>query len=113
MEANETLDAILGGLIRLIQPRSGYRFSVVSILRVGFVFVAARAAEMISELRERSLEPKRIRMVHPRALMGATTMLVEARKGGGIELKVEPPLVLYERPGVYTAEAETILRGEG
>jgi tRNA1(Val) A37 N6-methylase TrmN6 len=36
-------------------------------------------------------------------------MLVEARAGGGIEVAIEPPLVLFERLGVYTAEARALL----
>src|SRR5690348_14459681 len=33
---NETCDAILGGRLRVIQPRNGYRFSVDSILLARF-----------------------------------------------------------------------------
>jgi tRNA1(Val) A37 N6-methylase TrmN6 len=39
-------------------------------------------------------------------------ILVEARKGGGIEAEIEPPLVLYESVGVYTAEAKSLLSGQ-
>ena len=48
-------------------------------------------------------------MVHPRRDLSATTMLVEARKGGGIELEVEPPLILYAAKGVYSDEAASML----
>jgi hypothetical protein len=33
--------------------------------RAAFIFAAARSAELISALRARRLEPKRIRFVHP------------------------------------------------
>ena len=36
-------------------------------------------------------------------------MLIEGRAGGGIQVTVEPPLILYERPGIYTSEARAIL----
>ena len=36
-------------------------------------------------------------------------MLVEARKGGGVEVEVEPPLVMYDAPGVYSAAARALL----
>jgi tRNA1Val (adenine37-N6)-methyltransferase len=77
--------------------------------KAAFVFAAARAAELISELRVNRLEPKRLRMVHPRLEMPATTILVEARKGGGLELEIEPPLIVYAAKGIYSAEAATLL----
>jgi tRNA1Val (adenine37-N6)-methyltransferase len=77
--------------------------------RVAFIFAARRSAELISAMRSNQLEPKRIRFVHPRSTMPASVMLVEARVGGGIEVAIEPPLILYERPGIYTAEAQALL----
>ena len=74
-----------------------------------FVFAAARGAELISELRALRLEPKRIRMVHPRLELPATTLLMEARKDGGVELEIEPPLILYASTGVYSAEAQALM----
>ncbi|MGC2492982.1 tRNA1(Val) (adenine(37)-N6)-methyltransferase [Candidatus Binatus sp.] len=77
--------------------------------RVAFVFTARRSGELISAMRSKQLEPKRIRFVHPRITTPASVMLVEARVGGGIEVAIEPPLILYERPGIYTAEARALL----
>lgn len=77
--------------------------------RVAFVFAARRSAELISAMRSKQLEPKRIRFVHPQIAMSASVMLIEARVGGGIEVAIEPPLILYERPGIYTAEARALL----
>jgi len=77
--------------------------------RAAFIFAAARSAELISALRARRLEPKRIRFVHPYAAASASTVLVEARKGGGIEVEVEPPLVMYDAPGVYSPAARALL----
>ncbi len=81
--------------------------------RVAFVFTARRSAELISAMRSKQLEPKRIRFVHPRIAMPASVMLIEARAGGGIEVTIEPPLILYERPGIYTSEARAILSSTG
>lgn len=81
--------------------------------KAAFVFAAARTAELISELRTQRLEPKRLRMVHPRLEMPATTVLVEARKGGGVELEVQPPLILYASKGVYSQEAAAMLGASG
>lgn len=77
--------------------------------KAAFVFTAARTAELIAELKSRSLEPKRIRFVHPRRELPATTILIEVRKGGGVEAEIESPLFLYEKPGVYSDEARELL----
>jgi tRNA1Val (adenine37-N6)-methyltransferase len=77
--------------------------------RVAFVFIANRSAELIAAMRAHRLEPKKIRFVHPRADLPAVSLLVEARAGGGAEVKIEPPLIIYDRVGVYSAEARTLL----
>jgi len=77
--------------------------------KAAFVFTSARAAELIGELRGARLEPKRMRLVHPRLDLPATTILIEARKGAGVELEVEPPLIVYASKGVYSEEAKTLL----
>ena len=77
--------------------------------RAAFVFVADRFAELISVARAHRLEPKRIRFVHPYKNAPATTVLLEARKGGGVEVCVEPPLILYDGPRVYSKEARNLL----
>jgi tRNA1Val (adenine37-N6)-methyltransferase len=77
--------------------------------RVAFVFTARRSAELISAMRSKQLEPKRIRFVHPQIAMPASVMLIEASLGGGIEVAIEPPLILYDRPGIYTSEATALL----
>ena len=77
--------------------------------RVTFVFTARRTAELISAMRSHQLEPKRIRFVHPQIAMPASVILLEARAAGGIEVAIEPPLILYDRPGIYTSEARALL----
>ena len=39
----------------------------------------------------------------------ASSVMIEARANGGIEVAIEPPLVLEERAGVYTEELRTLL----
>jgi tRNA1Val (adenine37-N6)-methyltransferase len=77
--------------------------------RSAFVFAADRCAELISTLREHRLEPKRIRFVHPYAESAATTVLIEARKNGGVEVAIEAPLILFDAPGVYSRQAREML----
>jgi tRNA1Val (adenine37-N6)-methyltransferase len=77
--------------------------------KVAVVFTASRTAELIAEMKQRSLEPKRIRFVHSSPQEPGTMVLLEARKGGGVETVIEPPLFIYTSPGVYTDEARTML----
>ncbi len=77
--------------------------------RAALVFTASRTAELIAEMKQQSLEPKRIRFVHPRKDEPATLVLMEARKGGGVEAIVEAPLFIYTASSVYTDETRTML----
>ena len=79
--------------------------------KVAMVFTASRTAELIAELKQRSLEPKRLRFVHARPGEAATMVLVEARKGAGIEVAVEPPLFIHTSPGAYSDEVRAMLTG--
>lgn len=72
--------------------------------RVAVVFLAERLADLIGHARERRLEPKRLRLIHPRAGRSAKLLLLEAVKGGGTGLTVEPPLVVYEQSQSFTDE---------
>ena len=45
-----------------------------------------------------------MKLVHPYLESEANMVLLEAARGGGRAASVEPPLVVYERPGVYTRE---------
>jgi len=72
------------------------------------VFPASRAAEMMSSLRERKLEPKRLRFVHPSARKPASLVLIESIKSAGVGLEILPPLVVHETDGAYTEEMRQI-----
>ncbi len=63
-----------------------------------------RMAEIMHQMVEHGLEPKRIRFVHPYADKEPNIMLIEAMKGGKSRIKIEPPLIVYKEPGVYTDE---------
>jgi tRNA1Val (adenine37-N6)-methyltransferase len=51
-----------------------------------------------------------MRFVHPRRDEKANMVLVEAVKGGGVELKVEPPLFVYRGEKEYTDEVRLLFR---
>lgn len=63
-----------------------------------------RLAEIIRTLSEYHLEPKRIRMVYPYVDREPNMVLIEAVRGGKPRVTVEKPLIVYEKPGVYTQE---------
>jgi tRNA1Val (adenine37-N6)-methyltransferase len=77
--------------------------------RIAIVFTASRTAELIALMKQRLLEPKRIRFVHSKPQESATMVLLEARKAGGLETTIEPPLFIFGPSGDYTDEARAIL----
>lgn len=76
--------------------------------RVAVVFLAERLTDLLVALREHRLEPKRLRLIQPRAGRPANLLLLEAVKGGGPGLKAEPPLVVYDEGQSFTAEVKAI-----
>ena len=72
------------------------------------VFPAGRLAELITLLRARKLEPKRLRIVHPYQDKPASLVLLEAVKSARTGLEVCPPLIVHEPGGGYTEEMKEI-----
>lgn len=63
-----------------------------------------RLADIFTEMRANRLEPKRMRMVHPYADKEANMVLIEATKDGGSFMVIEKPLIVYDKPGIYTKD---------
>ena len=76
--------------------------------RYFLVFPARRSAELLSLLREKGLEPKRLRSVHPFQDEPASLVLIEAIKTKGVGLDILPPLIVHEKSGGYTKEMQEI-----
>ncbi len=89
-----TLEDVVREAARLLRP--GGRFYLVHR--------PYRLIEIITALTSHRLEPKRMKMVHPYAEKEANMVLIEAVRGGKSMIKVEAPVVVYEKPGVYTKE---------
>ncbi len=70
--------------------------------RCYFVHRPSRLVEIFEAMRKYKLEPKRMRLVYPYVTKEPNMVLVEGVRGGGSQLTVEPPLIVYEAPGVYT-----------
>ena len=63
-----------------------------------------RLAEIFQVLMKYKLEPKRMQLVYPYVDKEPNMVLIEARKGCNSRISVEPPLIVYEKPGTYTKE---------
>ncbi len=63
-----------------------------------------RLAEIMVVLTKYHLEPKRMQLVYPYIDKEPNMVLIEAVRGGKSRMQVEKPLIVYEKPGVYTKE---------
>lgn len=61
-----------------------------------------RLVEIMNVLTKYKLEPKRMQLVYPYIDREPNMVLIEALKGGNSRITVERPLIVYEKPGVYT-----------
>lgn len=89
-----TLEDVVSQAARVLRP--GGRFYLVHR--------PFRLAEIFCMLVNYKLEPKRMRLVYPYADREPNMVLIQALKGGNSRLTCEPPLIVYEKPGVYTPE---------
>ncbi len=80
--------------------------------KVAFVHRPGRLMDIITLMRQYRLEPKRIQFVYPKLGKEANTILVEAIKDGSPDLKILPPLIVYNEADEYTPEIRGILYGE-
>lgn len=81
--------------------------------KAAFVHRPGRLLDIVSAMRTNRLEPKRIQFVYPKRGKEANTLLIEAIKDGKPDLKVLPPLYVYEDNNEYTPEVRALLYGEG
>ena len=71
-----------------------------------------RLSELLCAMTGCGLEPKRLRLVSPRADRAPSLVLVEGRRGGKPGLTIEPPLVLQDETGADSAEIQRIYHME-
>lgn len=74
--------------------------------RFALIHRPERLCDIICLMRQYGVEPKRLRMVHPRPGQRPAMVLVEGSLGGGAQLCVEPPLYIHDAQGRTTPEAE-------
>lgn len=99
-ELKVTLPAILQASAHLLKPGG----------RLAMVLPARRLAELFSELVPAALRPVRLRMIHPTMDREAGHFLIEAGKNTRGELVILPPLIVYDRPGVYSQEIQQLYK---
>lgn len=80
--------------------------------KAAFVHRAGRLIDIITAMRANRLEPKRVRLVYPKAGKEANTLLIEGIKDGKPDLKILPPLIVYGADGEYTEEVRALLYGD-
>ncbi len=93
-----TLEDVVREAAKLLKP--GGRFYMVH--RPG------RLAEIMQALARHRLEPKRMKFVHPFIDREPNMVLFECTRGGGAQVRIEPPLAVFEKPGVYAREITEI-----
>lgn len=72
------------------------------------VYRSQRLAELMTELRKVSLEPKRMRLVAPTLNQEPNIVLLEAVKDRKPGLRIEPTIAVYNGSGGYTNELLTM-----
>lgn len=80
--------------------------------RVSLVHRPARLADIIVLMRQYRLEPKKIRFVHPRQDAEANMVLIEGTHGGKPEIRMHPPLIVYQDDGEYVPELLQVFYGQ-
>lgn len=68
----------------------------------------SRLADVICAMRKYSIEPKRLRMVQSYKDKEPSMFLIDGTLAGGQELKILPPLILYNQSGEETEELKNI-----
>lgn len=89
-----TLDDVVSAAAKLVRP-GGHFYLVHRPLRL---------AEILTKLTLAGLEPKRMRLVYPHVDEAPNMVLLDCVRGGAPELRIEPPLIVYEKDGSYTPE---------
>ena len=98
-----TLDDVAAAAQALLKDRG----------RLFMVHRAERLVDLCAVLRAHQLEVKRVRGVQPFPDKPANQILLQAVKRGHPGAIVEPPLSIYQSPGVYSAEINAIYGTDG
>ncbi|KMN36969.1 tRNA1(Val) (adenine(37)-N6)-methyltransferase [Lysinibacillus capsici] len=80
--------------------------------KAAFVHRPGRLLDIVTAMRANRLEPKRMQLIYPKEGKEANTLLIEGIKDGKPDLKILPPLYVYDANNEYTTEVREILYGK-
>ncbi|WP_155594090.1 tRNA1(Val) (adenine(37)-N6)-methyltransferase [Lysinibacillus cavernae] len=80
--------------------------------KAAFVHRPGRLLDIVTAMRLNRLEPKRMQLIYPKEGKEANTLLIEGIKDGKPDLKILPPLYVYDANNEYTTEVRDILYGK-
>ncbi len=93
-EVKCTLDDVVKQASLLLKPKG----------RFYMVHRPHRLVEIVNTFTKYKIEPKRVRFVHPYSDKDANMVLIEGLRCGKSMIKVESPLIVYNKDGSYTDE---------
>lgn len=76
--------------------------------RLYMVHRPERLADIFGLMRKYKIEPKRVKMIHPKPGKAPNIVLVEGQRDGGAYLKWDEPLYVHKENGEYTEEIDRI-----
>jgi len=79
--------------------------------KVAMVHKPSRLVAILTMMQQYRLEPKRVRFVHPRADAEANMVLIEAVRDGKPEVRLLPPLIVYQNETEYCHELLDVYYG--
>ena len=86
--------------------------SAAKLLKTGGSFCMVhrpfRLVEIITVMTKYRLEPKRMQLVYPYVDHEPNMVLIEGCRGGKSRIKVEKPLIVFQKPNVYTDEMNDV-----
>ncbi len=93
-----TLEDVAAAAARMLTPAG----------RLTIIYPSERLADLILAMRNAVIEPKNLRMIHPRPGIEAKRVLVTGIKGKTAGIKVDPPLFIRSNPDHYSREVSAM-----
>ena len=93
-----TLEDVVRQAARLLKPGGSFYL----------VHRPFRLAEIITLSVAYKLEPKRMQLVYPYVDKEPNMVLLQAVRGGKPRMTVEKPLIIFEKPGIYTKDIHEV-----
>lgn len=78
---------------------------------IAMVHRTDRLTDVINEMRNNNIEPKRLKFIYPKENANSNMFLIEGKKNGNVGLKVEKSIIVHNSNGSYTKEIIEIFNG--